>query len=70
MRDAVMEHLGSEMARRDAYEEQCPMCEECNTRITADEYYYEIYGTILCERCLKTYRHSVESYMEARRYGG
>ena len=69
MRDAVMEHLGSEMARMDAYEDNCPVCEECNNAITADEFYYEIYGTILCERCLNNYRHSVESYVEARRYG-
>lgn len=70
MRDAVMEALASEMRSMDAYEEKCPECEECLNHITADDYYYEIYGTILCERCLKKYRHSVESYLEAKRYGG
>ena len=70
MRDAVMEALASEMNRQDTYEQNCPVCEECLRSITADDYYYEIYGTIICERCLQKYRHSVESYVEARMYGG
>lgn len=61
MRDAVMESLSQEMARMDARAERCPKCERCGERITADEYYYDLEGMILCERCLNIeYRRSVE----------
>lgn len=60
MRDAVMESLSSEMARMDAREARCPVCERCGKHIT-DEYYFDIEGTILCEKCLNIeYRRTVE----------
>lgn len=62
MRDAVMEALASEQARMDAYERKCPICDECGTRLTADDYYYDFNSTIMCERCVMSYRRNIEDY--------
>lgn len=72
MRDRVMEELKTELARRDAYEAQCPTCDICGQKIIDDEYFYDIYGTYVCDqwKCinnfLREYRRSVASYMEER----
>lgn len=68
-RDALMEALGSEMERMDAYEAKCPECEECGNSITASEYYWDINGTILCEGCLRHFRRSVEEYIDEHSFG-
>lgn len=52
-----------EQARREA---RLPVCENrrCGKRIYDDEY-YEIYGEILCEECMKArHRRYTEDYIE------
>lgn len=71
MRDAVMESLRAELARRDTYEAKCPTCEMCGNKIMS-EYYYDIYGTLVCDeydcvqKFLREFRKSVMSYVEDR----
>ena len=71
MRDPVMESLRAELARRDTYEAKCPTCEMCGNKIMS-EYYYDIYGTLVCDeydcvqKLLREFRKSVMSYVEDR----
>lgn len=71
MRDPVMESLRAELARRDTYEAKCPTCEMCGNKIMS-EYYFDIYGTLVCDefdcvqKFLREFRKSVESYVEDR----
>lgn len=71
MRDPVMESLRAELARRDTYEAKCPTCEMCGNKIMS-EYYYDIYGTMVCDeydcvqKFLREFRKSVMSYVEDR----
>ena len=71
MRDPVMESLRAELARRDTYEAKCPTCEMCENKIMS-EYYYDIYGTLVCDeydcvqKFLREFRKSVMSYVEDR----
>lgn len=41
--------LDMKQAREEA---RLPRCDECRMRIH-DEYYYDVYGEILCEKCMK-----------------
>ncbi len=72
MRDPVMESLREELARRDTYEERCPRCDMCGNKMTASEYYYDIYGTLVCDeydcvqKFLREFRKTVMSYVEDR----
>jgi hypothetical protein len=59
--------LEEEQRRLDSYERSCPVCSDCQDHITCDDYYYEINGRILCERCLRQYRRSVEQFIEEHR---
>lgn len=69
MRDRVMEELKAELARRDTYENKCPICEMCGQRIM-DEYFYDVDGTYICDsyECvtdfMRGFRKSLESYIE------
>lgn len=71
MRDPVMESLRAELARRDTYEAKCPTCEMCGNKIMS-EYYYDIYGTLVCDeydcvqKFLREFRKLVMSYVEDR----
>ena len=47
-------------------ESLCPICDICGERIT-DDYYYEVGGIVFHLDCAE--RHSVDSYMEGKRYG-
>lgn len=62
MRDAVSEALNNQMAYMDAYERKVPICDECGQRLTAEEWYWDMNTTILCERCLMKFRRSIEDY--------
>lgn len=64
MRDAVEETLNNQMAYMDAYERKVPICDECGQRLTAQEWYWDVNTTILCERCLMKFRHPIEGYIE------
>lgn len=71
MRDYSMECLGSELAKMDAYEAKCPVCDACGCHMTADEYVYDINGDLICEDCIISYvkdnfRHRLSEYMEGR----
>lgn len=71
MRDPVMESLRAELARRDTYEAKCPTCEMCGNKIMS-EYYFDIYGTLVCDeydcvqKFLREFRKTVMSYVEDR----
>ena len=73
MRDRVVEELKSELARRDAYEAQCPTCDICGQKMVGNEYFYDIYGTYVCDEyeCIKGFikgfRKRVTSFMEDAR---
>jgi formylmethanofuran dehydrogenase subunit E len=46
------------------YEARLPICEDCNERITDDDY-YEVDGEILCEDCMKErYQKSTDDYAQ------
>ena len=62
MRDALNEALNDQMERMNAYERMVPICDECGQRLTAEEWYWDVNTTILCERCLMKYRRSIEDY--------
>lgn len=64
MIDPVMLALQHHMERMDEYERKVPICDECGQRLTADDYYWDVNSTILCERCLLRYRKSVEDFIE------
>lgn len=47
------------------YEARLPVCEDCNSRITDDDY-YEVDGEILCEKCMKErYQKSTDDYAQS-----
>ena len=62
--------MGDRIDNRDVEEERfikmCPVCDVCGEHIT-DDYYYEIGGMKFHLDCCE--RHSVESYVEAQKYG-
>lgn len=62
MRDPVSEALNDQLDRMDAYERRVPICDECGQKLTADEYYWDMNSTILCERCLMKFRRNIEDY--------
>lgn len=72
MKDPVMESLRAELARRDTYEAMCPTCDVCGQKMTNNEYYYDMYGTLVCDeydcitKFLRGFRKTVESYLEDR----
>ena len=72
MRDAVMESVKAELARRDTYEANCPECAICGQKMTCNEYYYDMYGTYVCDeyecitRYLRQFRKTIVSYLEDR----
>lgn len=35
---------------------RCPKCRECGEGIGEDEAYYEVYGAVFCERCMKDFK--------------
>lgn len=50
-----------EQARREA---RLPVCDKCGKRIQ-DDFYWEIDGEILCERCMNDqYRYYTEDYID------
>lgn len=53
-------------AEEAAYEKLCPICDICGERIV-DDYYYEVAGMKFHLDCAD--RHSVDSYVEAQKYG-
>lgn len=55
MRDPIDEALNERDYLYTRYEESCPMCDMCGERLTAEEYYYEIEGDVVCEECLRDY---------------
>lgn len=62
MRDVVDEALNDYLDRMDKYERKVPICDECGRRLTADEWYWDMDSTILCERCLMKFRRPIEDY--------
>ncbi len=42
--------LDMKQAREEA---RLPRCDECRNRIHDEYYYYDVYGEILCEKCMK-----------------
>ena len=72
MRDAVMESLKNELARRDAYENQVPICDICKQKMTSNEYFFDVYGTMVCDSfdCVQAFmrgfRRSIETYIDER----
>ena len=55
MRDPIDEALDRRDMALTEYENSCPMCDVCGLRLTADEYYYDIDGDIVCSDCLIDY---------------
>ena len=64
MLDPTIVYLNHQMDRMDEYERKVPICDECGQRLTADDYYWDVNSTILCERCLLRFRKSVEDFIE------
>lgn len=64
MLDPTIMYLNHQMDRMDEYERKVPICDECGQRLTADDYYWDMNSTILCERCLLRFRKSVEDFIE------
>lgn len=62
MIDPVITTLNDHLNRMDSYERMVPICDECGQKLTADEYYWNMNSTILCERCLMKFRRNIEDY--------
>lgn len=45
-----------------AFEERLPRCEYCGE--ACYETYYEINGEIICEECIESFRHDVDTYID------
>ena len=68
MREPVYESELDNLVRDTNYEKACPVCDECGLAMTAEDYYYDIDGHLVCPECtdtfLENYRKSIISYLE------
>lgn len=70
MRDHVLEELRAELARRDAYEANVPICAICGQRMTNGEYFYDVNGTYVCDEVecvygfMRPFRKNIEDFIK------
>lgn len=70
--DYLTQQINAKIASEDRYEAECPECDICGQRMTAEEYFYDIDGDYICPECLSEwasqFKKSIENYINERRY--
>lgn len=67
-----MEALKTELARRDAYENQVPICDICGQKMTYSDYLFDMDGTLICDNydCIQKFlygfRKNIFTYIDER----